>query len=174
MDTLKHFSQSDFKKSQMRELIRHFKPQNNLMVFVHFHSITNLTKDQIDEVFKDYYLSMEKPLIKTNKKNGLYVQSFRSTQSLDVNIEKLCSYPFKDPIRYKHSFKGSDYQNGEFFEDEELSSLMKLYQRFQKRNWRGLFRSVNHPLSKELLIGNDYSHQIILCGEIFSLILSKI
>ena len=144
-------SQSDFKKSQMRELIRHFKPQNNLMVFVHFHSITNLTKDQIDEVFKDYYFIDGKPLIKTNKKNGLYVQSFRSTQSLDLNIEKLCSYPFKDPIRYKHSFKGSDYQNGEYFEDEELSSLMKLYQRFQKRNWRGLFRSVNHPLSKELL-----------------------
>lgn len=143
--------QSDFKKKQIEQLIEHFRPKSNLMLFVHFHSITNLSKDQIDEVFKDYYFIGDRPLLKTNKNNGLYVQSFRQTQSLDQNIEKLCSYPFKDPHRFKHSFKGSDHSNGEYFEYEELSSLMKVYQRFQKRSWRGLFRSVEHPLSKDLL-----------------------
>jgi len=143
--------QSDFKKKQIGQLIKHFRPKSNLMLFVHFHSITNLSKDQIDDVFKDYYFIGDQPLIKTNKNNGLYVQSFKNTQSLDRNLEKLCSYPFKDPHRFKHSFRGSDHSNGEYFEYEELSLLMKVYQRFQKRSWRGLFRSVEHPLSKDLL-----------------------
>ena len=148
---LQNSKQSDFKKKQIGQLIDHFRPKSHLMLFVHFHSITNLSKDQINDVFKDYYFIGDRPLIKTNQKNGLYVQSFITTQSLDQNIEKLCSYPFKDPHRFKHSFKGSDHSNGEFFEYEELSSLMKVYQRFQKRSWRGLFRSVQHSLSKDLL-----------------------
>ena len=63
----------------------------------------------------------------------MYVQSFRSTQTLDENIDKLSSYPFKDPIRFKHSFRGSDYLNGEYFEYDELSKLMMVYQNIQKR-----------------------------------------
>ena len=61
-----------------------------------------------------------------------------STQTLDENIDKLSSYPFKDPIRFKHSFVGNDYRgsnekNYEFFEYEELSQLINIYKQF-KRN----------------------------------------
>lgn len=141
---------TDFKKKQIQQLRQHYKTDNSTFLFVHFHSITNLSKQQIDDVFKDYYFVGHKPLIKHNQTNGLYVQSLRNKQTLDRNIEKMCSYPFKSPIRYKHSFKGSDYKSGELFEFEELSKLMKIYQRFQKRSWRGLFRSVTHPISEDI------------------------
>ena len=153
---LKNSKKVDFKSKQIQQLIEHQKLENNLFLFVHFHSITNLSKDEINLIFRDEYFVGNKPLIKTNKVNGLYVQSFRSTQTLDENIDKLSSYPFKDPIRFKHSFVGNDYRgpnekNYEFFEYEELSQLINIYQQFQKRNWRGLFRTVEHPISVDLL-----------------------
>ena len=147
---LNNSTESDFKKKQIQQLRQHYKTDNSTFLFVHFHSITNLSKQQIDDVFKDYYFVGGKPLIKHNQTNGLYVQSLRKKQTLDRNIEKMCSYPFKSPIRYKHSFRGSDYKSGELFEFEELSKLMKIYQRFQKRSWRGLFRSVTHPISEDM------------------------
>ena len=147
---LNNSTESDFKKKQIQQLRQHYKTDNSTFLFVHFHSITNLSKQQIDDVFKDYYFVGGKPLIKHNQTNGLYVQSLRKKQTLDRNIEKMCSYPFKSPIRYKHSFRGSDYKSGELFEFEELSKLMKIYQRFQKRSWRGLFRSVTHPISEDI------------------------
>lgn len=147
---LNNSTESDFKKKQIQQLRQYYNTDNSTFLFVHFHSITNLSKQQIDDVFKDYYFVGGKPLIKHNQTNGLYVQSLRKKQTLDRNIEKMCSYPFKSPIRYKHSFRGSDYKSGEFFEFEELSNLMKIYQRFQKRNWRGLFRSVTHPISEDM------------------------
>ena len=147
---LNNSTESDFKKKQIQQLRQHYKTDNSTFLFVHFHSITNLSKQQIDDVFKDYYFVGDKPLIKHNQTNGLYVQSLRNKQTLDRNIEKMCSYPFKSPIRYKHSFRGSDYKSGELFEFEELSKLMKIYQRFQKRSWRGLFRSVTHPISEDI------------------------
>ena len=147
---LNNSTESDFKKKQIQQLRQHYKTDNSTFLFVHFHSITNLSKQQIDDVFKDYYFVGGKPLIKHNQTNGLYVQSLRKKQTLDRNIEKMCSYPFKSPIRYKHSFRGSDYKSGELFEFEELSQLMKIYQRFQKRSWRGLFRSVTHPISEDM------------------------
>ena len=147
---LNNSTESDFKKKQIQQLRQQYKTDNSTFLFVHFHSITNLSKQQIDDVFKDYYFVGGKPLIKHNQTNGLYVQSLRKKQTLDRNIEKMCSYPFKSPIRYKHSFRGSDYKSGELFEFEELSKLMKIYQRFQKRSWRGLFRSVTHPISEDM------------------------
>ena len=146
---LKNSEQKDFKSKQIQQLIEHQRFKGSKFLFVHFHSITNLTKDQINTVFEDEYFVGEKPLLKTNKKCGLYVQSFHSTQTLDSNIDKLCSYPFKDPYRFKHSFRGSDYQNGEYFEGEDLSQLIKVYQKVQKRNWRGLFRTIEHKRSVE-------------------------
>ena len=148
---LRSSSLSDFKKKQIQQLIEHQRFRGSVFLFVHFHSITNLSKEQITEVFRDEYFVGDKPLIKTNKENGLFVQKFHSKQTLEKNIEKLCSYPFKDPHRFKHSFRGSDYLNGEYFEYEELSQLIKVYQKVQKRSWRGLFRTVEHPLSVEYL-----------------------
>lgn len=153
---LKSSEGSDFKKKQIQQLMEHQRFKGDVFLFVHFHSITNLTKDQINDVFRDEYFVGDKPLIKTNQTNGLYVQKFRSEQTLEQNIEKLCSYPFKDPHRYKHSFRGSDYLNGEYYEDENLSKLIKVYQKVQKRNWRGLFRSVEHHRSMEFVRSVTY------------------
>jgi len=149
-------SESQFKKKQIQQLLKHQidkgeKPSSNKFLFVHFHSITNLNKDEIREVFgKEYFIGND-PLIKTDKESGLYIQSFTKTQSLQKNIEKLTSYPFKDPYRYKHTFRGSDFRNGEYFEDEDLSKLVTIYQKIQKRGWRGLFRSVENQISKEMI-----------------------
>ena len=146
---LKNSEQIDFKSKQIKQLIEHQRYKGSKFLFVHFHSITNLTKDQINKVFEDEYFVGGKPLLKTNKDCGLYVQKFHSTQTLENNLSKLCSYPFKDPYRFKHSFRGSDYQNGEYFENDDLSQLIKVYHKIQKRNWRGLFRSVTHKRSVE-------------------------
>ncbi|MDC0970333.1 hypothetical protein OAS37_07680, partial [Alphaproteobacteria bacterium] len=153
---LQNSKKVDFKSKQIQQLIDHQKIKHNLFLFVHFHSITNLSKEEINLVFQKDYFVGDKPLIKTNKENGLYVQNFKSTQTLEENIDKLTSYPFKDPIRFKHSFVGNDYRgpkekNYEFFEYEELSQLIKIYHQFQKRNWRGLFRTVEHHISVDLL-----------------------
>ena len=146
---LKNSTQKDFKSKQIEQLINHQRIKGSKFLFVHFHSITNLTKDQINEVFEEEYFVGDKPLLKTNKSCGLYVQKFHSDKSLESNIEKLSSYPFKDPYRFKHTFMGSDYQNGEYFESEDLSQLIKVYHKVQKRNWRGLFRTVEHKRSVE-------------------------
>jgi len=142
---------SDFKKKQIQQLKEQQKFKGDLFLFVHFHSITNLSKEQINDVFGEEYFVGSKPLIKTNPKCGLYVQKFHTDQTIEKNIEKLCSYPFKDPHRFKHSFRGSDYLNGEYYEFEELSQLIKVYQNVQKRSWRSLFRTVEHPKSVEYL-----------------------
>lgn len=146
---LKHSTQIDFKSKQIKQLIEHQRYKGSKFLFVHFHSITNLTKDQINLVFDTDYFVGGKPLLKTNRECGLYVQKLHSTQTLKENLDKLCSYPFKDPYRFKHSYRGSDYQNGEYFEREDLSKLIKVYQKVQKRNWRGLFRTVEHHRSVE-------------------------
>ena len=154
---LKNSEGSDLKKKQIQQLMNHQRFGKNSLcgsksfLFVHFHSITNLNKSQIDDIFRDEYFVGDKPLIKHNQKNSLYVQGFNPNKSLDKNIEKLCSYPFKDPHRFKHSFRGSDYLNGEYYDYNELSELIRIYQKLQKRNWKGLFRSAEHLTSKEII-----------------------
>ena len=61
--------------------MEHQRYTNNVFLFVHFHSISNLTKSEIDFVFEKNIFG-SKPLIKTNKNNGLYVQNFNTKQSL--------------------------------------------------------------------------------------------
>lgn len=142
---------SEHKKKQINQLIKEYGPVgDNVFLFVHFHGITNLNDEDIRKVFRDEYYVGDQHLNKTNKETGLYVQRLYKGKTLDENLEKLCSYPFKDPIRFKHSFRGSDYKNGEFFSDEELSSLVAIYQKFQGRNWRRLFRSVVNKVSDEV------------------------
>lgn len=148
---LRNSTGSDFKKKQIQQILNYHRYRGSTFLFVHFHSITNLTRDQIEEVFRKEYFIGKNPLIKTNPTTGLYIQNFHKNKTLIENIKSLCSYPFKDPHRFKHSFRGSDYLNGEYFEYEELSSLIKVYQRVQKRNWKGLFRRVDHLRSLEFL-----------------------
>ena len=150
-DFLKNSKKVDFKSKQIKQIMEHQRYSNNVFLFVHFHSISNLTKSEIDFVFEKEYFFGSKPLIKTNKNNGLYVQNFNTKQSLEKNIDKLTSYPFKNPYRFKHNFRGSDYKNGEYYSFDELSEMIILYHNIQKRNWRGLFRSVDHLVGMDML-----------------------
>lgn len=141
---------SVYKKRQMRQLIQWCRPSGDKVVFVHFHGITNLDLDQLKAVFSDEYWVNGKPLIKTHPSIGLYVQRLHKDKSLEDNLEKLTSYSFKSAYRYKHSFIGSDYTNGEYISPSDLSKLVTLYQVLQKRNWRGLFRSASNKIADEI------------------------
>ena len=134
----------DQKKVKTIEGLRKRDKVGNTFLFVHFHGLTNLTKDEITKVFqKEYWIDENTRVHNTHKDSGLYVQSLRSNQSFKDNIEKLCSYPFKDPYRYKHTFIGDDYSNGEPFTKNELKEMIKLYQNVQGSNWKSLFRSLS-------------------------------
>ena len=142
--------ESIFKKKQISQLRSSFKATSDKLVFVHFHAVSNLSSAEIASVFgKEYYLNGKTGhrLTKTNADTGLFVQNFHQYQTLEYNLTKVSSYPFKSATRYKHSFVGSDYANGEYIQPSDLSKLVQLYQRIQKRNWRGLFRSVTNPIS---------------------------
>ena len=147
---------SEQKKKQIELLLKHQikngnPPSSNKFLYVHYHSLSNLSKDEIREVFgKEYFFGNDR-VLNTDKECGVYIQKFHKTNTLLENISNLCSYPFKDPYRFKHSFVGSDFQNGEYYEEEDLSKLVTIYQKIQKRGWRGLFRSVENQISKEMI-----------------------
>lgn len=133
-----------YKVKHIKQLLSHSDVKGEKFLLVHFHGLTNLNRDQIREVFKkEYWLGKSKSerLVKTDEKCGLYIQSLRSDKSLNENLEKITSYPFKDAYRYKHTYIGSDYKNGEFFDLEELRTLISCYSKVQGKNWKGLFRS---------------------------------
>lgn len=133
-----------YKVKHIKQLLSHSDVKGEKFLLVHFHGLTNLNRDQIREVFKkEYWLGKSKSerLVKTDEECGLYIQSLRSDKSLNDNLEKITSYPFKDAYRYKHSYIGSDYKNGEFFDLEELRTLISCYSKVQGKNWKGLFRS---------------------------------
>ena len=161
------------KRIQMTQLIEYEKHWNNdslysrnPFLFVHWHGITNLPMDELRQVFADeYWLNMdtwgerynekkqrnEKYLIKnrvridkTEKHTGLYIQKLKKNQTLEHNIRKITSYPFKNPTRFKHTFIGSDYSNGEFFTPWELGGLIAVYSKFIGRQARGVFRSIGN------------------------------
>lgn len=136
-----------FKVKHIKQLLSHSDVEGERFLLVHFHGLTNLTREQIREVFKkEYWIGKNKDerLIKTDEECGLYIQSLRSDKSLEENLEKITSYPFKDSYRYKHTYIGSDYKNGEFFDLEELRTLISCYSKVQGKNWKGLFRSCSN------------------------------
>jgi hypothetical protein len=137
---LKRSNGSALKKIQMDQMIQSSGFKGNEFLFIHWHGITDLNRDQIDQVFeREYFPSFDK-LHKTSS-SGLYVQGLRSEQSLQHNIRKIASYPFKSVYRFKHSFKGNDFSNGEYLTIKELGSLVSLYQDIQGRQWRTLRRN---------------------------------
>jgi len=135
------------KIKEIEQLRRRDKITDNLFLYVHFHGITNLTKKQINAVFLDeYWLNSEEKIFGKDDNSGLYVQSLHKDKPIDQNIEKIGSYPFKDAIRFKHSFIGSDYSNGEYMNSLELNKLISVYQKVQGRSWRSLFRSCHNDM----------------------------
>jgi hypothetical protein len=151
----------DQKKVKTIEGLKRRDKVGNTFLFVHFHGLTNLTKDEITKVFqKEYWIDENTRVHNTHKDSGLYVQSLRSNQSFKDNIEKLSSYPFKDPYRYKHTFIGDDYSNGEPFTKKELRQMIKLYQNVQGNNWKSLFRSLSiSNIVERDMYGKYYIHK---------------
>ena len=141
---------SEYKKQQIEQLQKHYKVSGNVILFVHWHGLTNLSKKQIQFVFgKHYYVGKDR-FIKTDSECGIYIQSLHKDKTLEENVKRVCNYNFKNPVRYKHTFRGKEYKNGEYFSDEELGLLVVLYQRLQKRNWRGLYRTCVNDWNREL------------------------
>jgi len=145
---LKNAKQSDYKKKQIQFLIRNTNDRfsNETFLFVHWHGLTNLDKDQINEVFEQEYFINGERVVKTNHDTGLYVQELQADKSLEDNIKKLASYPFKSAMRFKHSFIGSDYLNGEPLIQEELGRLITVTDELYGRQGRSLFRSFSNEL----------------------------
>ena len=146
------FKRSRDKIKQMEQLIEHagkevLWEQNYFeyepFVFVHWHGLTNLTREQQIEVFKkDYFVDGKK--LYNHHEHGIYDQPLHRKKTLEMNINKICSYPFKNSMRYKHSYIGSDITNGEFFTPDELGKFISLYDEFIGRAGRQLFRSIGN------------------------------
>ena len=137
--------ENEYKKKMIRQLVdsnKRFR-LNDVFVFSHFHSICNLTLKELNDVCKDeFYVNGEK--LKKMNSCGLYVRKFIKKNSLEYNVKKLCSYPFKSVWRFKYTFRGSDFKNGEFLNKEELGKLIGLYDSLSGRGYRRLFREVSN------------------------------
>lgn len=142
LNFLMRSSGSEFKKKQIQHLVQHYRIPDKEFLFVHWHGITDLTENEIGNAFRQEYHFGRDRLIKTSS-SGLYIQKLHEDKSLDNNIKKISSYPFKSVYRFKHSFKGSDYSNGEYFTNTELGNIVTLYQNVQGRQWRSLRRNSN-------------------------------
>jgi hypothetical protein len=126
---------SEKKKEQMAQLrYNQGKKSTDVSLLVHWHGITNAPRDSLDGLMKNEYFlggdSKDERIHKTHS-SGLYVQSLHEGKSLDENLKKIASYPFKDSFRYKHSYEGSDYRSGEPFTRDELGKLVEVYQEIQ-------------------------------------------
>jgi hypothetical protein len=134
---------SDVKKKQMQQLLDRDRPGTPLTILVHYHGLTNLTNDELVEVFGTRYFVGDKKLYKTSDDHGLYVQSMYESKSVEYNIDKLSSYPFKTATNFKHTYSGRDTGKEEFTM-EELGKLATLYQNIQGRQYRSLMRSASN------------------------------
>lgn len=130
---------SDLKKIQMRQMVEATGFRGNEFLFVHWHGVTDANQDDVEGIFGQEYFIGSDRLHKTST-SGLYVQGFRQDQNLTENIRKVSSYPFKSIYRFKHTFKGSDFSNGEYLTTDELGRLVSLYDDIQGRQWRRLRR----------------------------------
>lgn len=153
---------SEIKKKQMKQLIDHYRISDQLLLFVHFHGVTNLSRSQLKTIFQKTYFIGKDRFVKTDKDCGLYIQGLHKDKSLDENITRISSYNFKNAIRFKHNFRGRNYSAGEYFSDDELCKLITIYQKFQKRDWKGLFRSCENDWGKELYDTSELYKQSII------------
>ena len=137
---LKGSTKDEYKQKQIEHLKTAFPDVGEKFLFVHFHGITSLNYEQLKEACGDEYYHSGSKLVKTNDA-GLFTQNLHANKPLQKNIEKMTSYPLKNPYGYKHSFKGNDHDTVEKFSSKELADLIVLYDDIQGRGWRSLFRS---------------------------------
>jgi len=138
---------NEFKKKMVRQLVDRDSSNrfrlNDVYVFSHFHSISNLTEYELNNVCKKEFYVNDSKLNKTMD-CGLYVRKFIKNKEFDKNLKTLTNYPFKDVYRFKYSFRGSDYKNGEYLNKEELGKLISVYDELSGRGYRRLFREVDN------------------------------
>jgi hypothetical protein len=147
------------KKKQIKQMLEHSDLRSeNLLLYVHYHGITNLTAKEIPAVFRKRYLIDGTPVFNHDKQTGLYIQEFRSEHTLEKNLMKLASYPFKTAVAFKHSFEGKDKGN-ETFTYDELGRLVDVYQAIQKDRYKGLYRSLSNSSTRV-----SHSNYIGVCG----------
>ena len=152
-------NEDDKKQTALAQMIKQARTQgslsqdNNHVMWVHWHGIFGATKEQIEKMVGDlYHVEYEtvrdgetvrvKERVSKTAESGLYVQKFYEDKSLEDNITGITSYNFKNAIRYKHTFAGSDYKSGEEIDRQDLGRLVKLYNDVQGSNWRSLYREI--------------------------------
>lgn len=136
---------SQKKKIQIRQLVDFskkmgwIKGNEDAAILLHWHGITDGTKQDLAKAFgTDFYFDGKK-LFKVND-SGVYIQKFHLNQAFETNLNKISSYGIKNPTRYKHSFIGSDVGD-ELMLKQELSDLVSIYDQVQGRSWRSLILS---------------------------------
>lgn len=137
---------NEFKKDMIRSLVEKDKKFriNDIFIFNHFHSISNLNDDELMYVCGDDFKDNKGNKLKKMSDCGLYVRKFIKDKRLRDNVRKLCSYNFKSVYRFKYSFVGSDYKNGEYLNNIELGKLISLYDKVSGRGYRRLFRELKN------------------------------
>lgn len=141
---------SPVKKRQLKQMIdASGKKLDDVFVYVHWHGLSNQHPGQW--LKQDYHLWNEvtNSLEKAYRANasGVYVQALNNKNSFSHNLSKLNSYPFKNAVRFKHSFVGSRYTSKTDdvgMTNEELSSLVRLYHEVQGYQKRRLFKEVSN------------------------------
>lgn len=137
-------NESSVKKKQIEQMLDWSDQSfDDLVLYVHWHGLSN--KHPEDWVKEDYHQWNDQQLQKPfrSSESGIFVQRLRSDQSLQDNLLKITSYPFKNPVRFKHSFVGSDWSSGEQMTADELRQLVETYDLVQGRQKRRLFRTVD-------------------------------
>lgn len=152
-------NEDEKKQAALAQMIKQARTQGSLsqddshVLWVHWHGIFCATKDQIERMVGDLYhveydtvkngetISV-KERVKKTAESGLFVQEFHKSKSLEKNITGITSYNFKNAVRYKHTFAGSDYKGGEEIDRQDLGRLVKLYSDVQGSNWRSLYREI--------------------------------
>ncbi|WP_201401570.1 hypothetical protein [Kaistia sp. 32K] len=56
----------------------------------------------------------------------LYVQKLHASKNIEDSMAKISSYAFKDQYRFKYSFEGNDFENGEYIDDKNLGEFISL------------------------------------------------
>ena len=147
----KNSKESDFKKKQIQQIIEHQRFKGSVFLFVHFHSITNLSKQQIDEVFRNEYFIGRNPLIKTNQQNGLYVQNFNSKQTLEETFRNFVLTHSKTLIVSNIPLEEGLSERWVFWIWRIVETDKGLSEGSEEK-LRGLFRSVEHQRSVEFCL----------------------
>lgn len=134
-------SDCEYKQSNISDLIDEYSLHGEVFLFfVHWHGVTNMTRDELLQVFGTAYLRKGKCLKKTDSDTGLYIQSFHEDKHLIDSCEVMARYALKNAVNFKLSYKGNDL--GDVALDSvRFRELVECYQAISGRNFSSLFVS---------------------------------